>query len=444
MSPEAVIRPLRRPTPGFASTPGGVAIVVVALAYILLWSLARPAHEPTSRYVGELLGAEAVLLFAIALALATVLPAIERAFRGLDRVAVWHRRVAVAGVVLLIPHVALATSEPDRYATGAGPALGDLALVGLLFLSIWALAPSLRSARWPGPIRRLARLSYERWLTAHRLTGLFFIAAFAHAAIVDPAFRRSTVLQVVFYVIGAIGTLAYAYRELFARFVIPVYDYTVAEVRRPSPTTLTASLEPAREPLGFVPGQFVFLAFGGERGWQRHPFSIASAPSERRLEVAIKAVGDFTGDLHDSLAPGTPARVAGPFGGFDYRAGGDRQVWIAGGIGVTPFMSWIRGLDDAFDRDVDFYYSVAHDSDALFAEEIQAAAAKHPTLRPHLVVTDRDGLLTAEATVSGDGAADGLWVYMCGPPAMTAALSKGFGRLGVPAGRIRWEDFDVR
>lgn len=76
------------------------------------------------RFVGELCGAEAVLLFSCSLVLATVLAPIERAFGGLDRVAVWHRRAAVAGVLLLIPHVALVSSAADRYATSLGHALG--------------------------------------------------------------------------------------------------------------------------------------------------------------------------------------------------------------------------------------------------------------------------------------------------------------------------------
>src|SRR5262249_58295798 len=109
--------------------------------------------------------------------------------------------------------------------------------------------------------------------------------------------------RVVFYVVGALGTLAYAYRELFARFVIPIHDYTVAEVQRPTDTTLTMSLEPAREPIAFAPGQFVFLMFGGERGWQRHPFSIASGPSDPRPALAVKAAGGFTQDLRHSLPP---------------------------------------------------------------------------------------------------------------------------------------------
>jgi predicted ferric reductase len=427
-----------------AFTPGVTLLTLIAAGNVALWVVARPPDQPTSRYAGEICGAEAVLLFSCTLVLATLLPAIERAFGGLDRVAVWHRRAATAGVVLLLPHIVLATSSPDRYATGFGPGLGDLALLGLLVLSVWALAPRLRAARWPGPIRRLARASYERWLTAHRLTGLFVIAAVAHGALVDPALHASTLLRVAYLSVGGIGIAAYAYRELFARFVVPGYDYEVKDVRRPNDATLEVSLEPLRNRLSFVPGQFVFLAFGGPSGWQRHPFSIASGPAERQLEVAIKAVGDYTRDLHDSLRPGTPARVAGPFGSFDYRRGGRDQIWIAGGIGITPFMSWIRGFGSTFDRHVDFYYSVAREADALYLDEIDAAGARHPTFHPHIVYTDRDGLLTAQTAADGRHLGTDVWVYLCGPSQMTAALAKGFHELGIGPSRVRWEQFDIR
>jgi predicted ferric reductase len=424
-------------------TPGGVTLVAVAVANVALWVAARPPGQPTGRFIGEICGAEAVLLFSCTLVLATLLTPIERAFSGLDRVAVWHRRTATSGVLLLIPHWALATSSPDRYATGIGPALGDLALLGLVVLSVWALAPTLRAARWPGPIRQLARTTYEHWLTPHRLTGIFVATAVAHGGLVDPVLHRSTLLRVVFFAVGGVGIAAYLYRELFARFVVPIYDYRVVDVRRPNDTMLEVSLDPVRLPIEFVPGQFVFLAFGGPDGWQRHPFSVASAPGERRLEVAIKAVGDYTRKLRDDIRAGDTAKLAGPFGGFDYERGGKEQIWIAGGIGITPFMSWIRSLDEGFDRDVAFFYSVAHESEAVYLDEIERAGKEHPTFVPHLVVTDRDGFLTAELATAGRNPAD-VWVYMCGPPPMTKALRDGFLDVRIPRSRLRWEEFAAR
>ena len=302
----------------------------------------------------------------------------------------------------------------------------------------------MRAARWPGPIRHLAGLSHERWLTAHRLTGLFVAAALVHGAMVDPVLHRSTTLQVTYLVVGIVGVAAYAYRELFARFVVPDYDYTVIETTRPNDTTPAVRLEPTGRQITFVPGQFIFLSLGGTFGWQRHAFSVVSAPSDPILEVSIRSAGDFTSELHEKLQPGTPARATGPFGGFDHRLGGTEQIWIAGGIGVTPFMSWIRSMDESFDRNVGFYYSVAHESDVLYLDEIEHTHAAHPTFEPHVLLSDRDGMLTAEQALAGRSPASDVWVYMCGPPGMMQAMSRGFHEFGVPTGHIRWEQLNIR
>jgi predicted ferric reductase len=423
---------------------GPAAIVAGVVGYAVFWVVARPSGQPTGRFIGELCGAEAVLLLSCSLVLATLLTPIERAFGGLDRVAVWHRRVAVAAVILLVPHLALVTSPPDPYATTLGHGLGDVALIGLLGLVLWALAPRLRAARWPGPVRALARTSHEHWLTAHRLTGVFVAVAVIHGAIVDPILRQSTALRVAFIVVGVIGVGAYLYRELFARYVVPIYDYTVNATHRLNEHTIEVALDPARAPLEFTPGQFVFVAFGGFDGWQRHPFSISSAGSDRRLELTVKAAGDYTNRLVDALRPGAPARIAGPFGGFTYETGGHEQIWIAGGVGVTPFISWLRSLDDGFERRVDFYYSARTRADAVYREEIEAAAGRHPSLHVHLVYSDHDGPLTAEDVLRAVPQGTTPSIYMCGPPAMMKAFARAFWRHGVPPDRVRWEDFGER
>jgi predicted ferric reductase len=286
--------------------------------------------------------------------------------------------------------------------------------------------------------------SYERWLTAHRLTGLFVLAAVVHGAIVDPVLHRSVLLRVVFLTVGSLGVIAYAYRELFARYFVPIYDYTVADVRRLNNTTLDVALNPVRGALSFAPGQFVYLALGGPGGWERHPFSVSSLPNNSRVEVTIKAAGDYTRDLFDKLRPGVPAKLAGPFGWFDYRRGGHDQVWIAGGIGITPFISWIRSIVGEFDREVDLYYSVAHAGDAVYLDEVRAAANRHPSLRVHLVCTDTDGRLSVEEVIDAIPPGSLPWFYMCGPPRMMKAFSGELRHFGVPNRRMRWEQFGMR
>ena len=378
---------------------GIAAFVIVAVAYPVLWVLARPGGQPLGRFLGELCGAEAVLLFSCSLVLATLLAPIERAFGGLDRVAVWHRRAAVAGVLLLIPHVGLVSSSPDRYATSLGHALGDIALIGLLVLAVWALAPSLRAARWPGPVQRMARAAYERWLTGHRLTGLFVIVEVVHGAIVDPVLRHSVLLRVAFLIVGATGTLAYLYRELLARYVVPIYDYTVADVRRPDKTTVEVRLTPVHKQLTFAPGQFVFLALGGSGGWQRHPFSVSSSPTRSAPRADDQSRRRLHARSVRPAPPGDPRQARRPVRRLRLSPGRPRSDMDRRRNRRDAVSQLDPSIDGRFDRQVDFFYSVAHAEDAVDLDEIRGIADRHRSLRVHLVSADSDEKLTPDAVM---------------------------------------------
>jgi predicted ferric reductase len=132
------------------------------------------------------------------------------------------------------------------------------------------------------------------------------------------------------------------------------YDYTVDSVDRLNQTTLHVVLAPVADSLTFEAGQFVFVAFGGPASWERHPFTVSSAPQDRHLQLSIKTLGDYTQHLYETLQPGVPAIVGRAFGMLDYRKAGSSQVWIAGGIGITPFRCWIRSFPEALAFDIDF------------------------------------------------------------------------------------------
>lgn len=107
----------------------------------------------------------------------------------------------------------------------------------------------------------------------------------------------------------------------------------------------------------------------------------------------MKASGDFTRYMVENLEPGRKAKVEGSYGMLDFRRGGPKQIWIAGGIGVTPFLGWLRDMRD-LDRRVDFFYAVRSPEDALFAEEIEHLAEDLPSLSFHLNISAQAGSLT--------------------------------------------------
>jgi predicted ferric reductase len=433
-------------------------IVGLAAGYAALWFGAVPADQPTASYLGQFLGAEAVLLLSIGLILISTLPWVEVAFDGIDKAAIWHRRVAIAGVVLLVPHILLA-ANPRR--SSLGPPLAVIGAIGLVVLVVWAVLPRWRSVvpralhppvlavrRLPGARHlRQALGGYELWRQVHRLTGLFVAAGFAHALLDGTPFAQSPLLRWTLVAVGGTGLAFYAYRELLARHFVPLLDYQVDTVRRVGDGIIELALKPLGKPVSFAPGQFAMLFLEGLDGWHRHPFTIASSPGDAGLRFAIKALGDGTARLPDTVQPGMPAVIGGPFGRFSHAKGTPRQLWVAGGIGVTPFLSWLRGLGQHPVRGpVDFFYS-SSDPDMPYADEIRGLAARSGLVRVHLF-DSRQGRLTAErilAEAGGPVAPSGqVSVFLCGPARMTRALQSGFRDLGVPARHIYREYFDWR
>jgi predicted ferric reductase len=433
--------------------PATIGLLVVAQA--VLWTVARPTGEPTGSYVGQLLGAESILLLSIGLVLISTLPWVEEWFDGIDHAAVWHRRVAITGLVLLAPHILLATN-PNGTALG-GP-LGAIGAIGMVALASWAILPRWQSVV-PGPLRgvvvaardapgvREARRifgGYERWRALHRTTGLFVAAGFAHGVLDGTPFDDAPILRWSYVAVGGVGLGFYLYRELLARFFLSLHDYQVQTVREVDEGVVEIAMAPIGRHMEFVPGQFAMIYIEAKDGWHRHPFTITSAPHEDVVRVTVKALGDYTSRLQELIEPGMPAVIGGPHGRFSHWKGTDRQVWIAGGVGVAPFLSWLRALDGhQLPHRVDFFYSA--DGEAPFAEEIRAIADRHGSLRAHLIDTGIEGRLTSQRVLAAaDGDRSGLSVFMCGPRSMLRSFQTELRVAGVPNRRIHREDFDWR
>jgi predicted ferric reductase len=193
-------------------------------------------------------------------------------------------------------------------------------------------------------------------------------------------------------------------------------------------------------------GQFLFVRFPGDKLLnESHPFTISSAPQEEVLRVTIKASGDFTRYLLDHLRAEMDAVVEGAYGMFDYKTGGQKQIWVAGGIGLTPFLSFLRDMDGSLAHDVDFFYTVRHPEEALFLDEIRATAQRTPRLKTHIRFSAVDGPLSVEEILKHvDGSLSDTHVYLCGPLPMIQSFERRFLALGMPKGHIHYEEFNFR
>ncbi len=116
--------------------------------------------------------------------------------------------------------------------------------------------------------------------------------------------------------------------------------WTVTQVVTETPTTISFGVDAS---LPFLPGQFVLLRPKPELPWRAYSFS--RAPGQP-LRLTVKRVenGKVSTHLTTSLKTGDRLEVKGPYGQFVLPASVTRALCIAGGSGITPFLSWLHAL----------------------------------------------------------------------------------------------------
>jgi predicted ferric reductase len=420
---------------------GNWFIILLVILNVAVWLVFRPVDDGREHFIrqwaGETIGSNNIVLMAVSLFLSTRPKWAEQFFGGLDKMYVTHRHTSTAALLLIFVHV---LTVPISLDWSLGNYIAVVAFTGIVSIALISLSPRIAF------LNKLSGGTYEGWKKLKRYIGIFFILGFLHSILISTALDAKVAITwvMIFFIIG---TVSYLYTEIFGRFFGKYIPYTVEAVDHPNGSTTQVILRAKR---GAIPrqraGQFLFVRFPNEKNLnESHPFTISSAPREDVLRLTIKASGDFTRALFAELKPNTDAIVEGAYGMFDYKTGGGKQIWIAGGIGVTPFLSFIRDMDGNLDYDIDFYFTVRHPEEAIFTDEIEAAAKKNQRLRPHIRFSSTMGSLTIEHIVENAGGnVSGHHVYLCGPLPMTQAFEQKFLALNVPRENIHFEEFNFR
>ena len=421
---------------------GNIVIAFFVILTITIWFVFPPVFDGRPnferQYAGEIIGSVNIVLMSFALFLSTRPKWAEPYFGGLDKMYITHRQIATAAFLLIFVHVLTVPISTTGWKLGNY--LAVIAFTGIVSIVLVSLAPRIAF------LNKLTGGTYEGWKNLKKYIGIFFIIAFIHSLTIgNPlnAFIAINWVQLFFI----FGTVSYLYTEIFGRFFRKYLPYTVEAVRHPNETTTEVTMRAKKRPIKKQrAGQFLFVRFPADKLLnESHPFTISSAPDEDVLRLTIKASGDFTRNLFNHLQPSMDAVIEGAYGMFDYKTGGTRQIWIAGGIGLTPFLSFIRDMDGKLAQNVDFYYTVRHPEEALFVDEIEAAAGKNPCLRPRIRYSATDGSLSVEEIVRNtEGSLSGYDVYLCGPLPMIQAFEKKFLNLGLPRKNIHYEEFNLR
>lgn len=199
---------------------------------------------------------------------------------------------------------------------------------------------------------------------------------------------------------------------------------------------------------GHRPGQFAFVTFNRLEG--AHPFTIASAPKPESscITFQIKALGDYTRTLAHRLSVGQNVTVEGPYGRLNWQGGRKdaTQVWVAGGIGVTPFLAWLESMQHVPSTiAVTMHYCVRSAATDPFVKRVRQLCAELPHVTLHVHDASRAERLDAKTLLTdGSRRNDKMDVWFCGPEGFAKSL---YDNLHDSIGRglrMHREVFDMR
>jgi len=289
------------------------------------------------------------------------------------------------------------------------------------------------------------RISYTLWQYLHILTYVLFFFGLYHAVNwgSDANFIYIKILYGVLLLGVVVGITYRAQHKIRKRYA---GKFHVKEIKKETKDTFTLVITPEKK-FKFKAGQFCFLRINKNKLYARHPFTISSSPQNHDLHFTIKKAGKFT-QTASELKKGEEVVIDGPFGNFTERSGGKDHIFIAGGVGITPFMSIIKNyIDKEKTGNILLIYGSQTKEDIIFRDELDNT--NENWFKKVYTLSKEESSWTLCEHGHVDKAIIEKYVknignsifYICGPESMKDSLKKILADLNVKNQNIIIEDF---
>jgi len=369
---------------------------------------------------GNALALAGWILFALAFLLAVRAPKMARLLGGLASQHRMHHYIGIGAAALILLHAGFELlTDPDT----------ALAFTDWLLLAGWLGLVTLVAGVAASFIDRL---THRVWIWIHRTLAAAWIAGFLHGH----AFLQPDQIHEILFIVGSLlaaGVLA-------ATVMLKTWrgPWIVKRVHSLSEYLHEVELEPSSpRARTFRAGAIVFAKFHHPftRTW--HPFSVASCRFEPTVRLLIKSAGKDTRHIAD-LRPGDTVDLLGPFLEFRFQDNVD-QVWVAGGVGVAPFLGMTRCLDHGHAGSIRLIVFQAADEPEL-ARELSEFGQRHPSFRWTPVTGP--GLPDLSKILDLSAGLEDPEYLICGPPAFMKSVRKLLQGAGTAREKIKSEEYN--
>lgn len=294
-------------------------------------------------------------------------------------------------------------------------------------------------------IALLKRIPYHFFRLSHKIFPVVFLLLSFHAAtaqlkekwLESPAGYLLIILLAIGIFSAFIGLFQLIGRSRMVNTVIEDvvhYEKGILEIR----------LRTLDTPWKHRAGQYAFLRF--EHDKEPHPFTIASSGDDpNTLRFVIKGLGDFTKKLSTTIDRGQHVKVEGPYGEFTFEDDNKREVWIAGGIGITPFIARLEYLSKhgGSKKQVDFWYCTRGPLEEQYPKALQSECKKNGVNFRHLNSMKNEYLTIEEIkTTIGDFGDVSIW--FCGPKEFADNLQNELRPYRFEKAKFHYDNFSMR
>jgi len=413
------------------ATPLLIAVTAISTATVL-------AEIPASSWASTgslslIAGVAALAMMGMAATLASRWHWLEGIFGGLDRIYEVHKWLGVWALALASFHLVfkaggegwqVASILPlPPYWTRLLRQLSYVALVGIVLLALNRNIP------------------YGVWRWWHKLSGPAFVIVVLHWLSFRSPIALASPAGLWLAACAVLGLAGAAYKLLLYRFVSPHAEYELQRVEA-GPSSVVLEMRPLGPGLDVRPGQFGFLRLLHPGLREPHPFTLAGTAAEGDLvRFIIRASGDYTSRLVAEARPGMRAEIHGPFGRFRRPGGAGPELWIAGGVGLAPFVAWLEDPAGKDFHQVTLLNCQAPGREPPGTDEVMQRARAMGV--DWLNVPD-PGSPSFHQRFAELARHPDLQISVCGPPGLLARVRQDMARHAIPKSRLHYERFQFR
>ena len=237
-----------------------------------------------------------------------------------------------------------------------------------------------------------------------------------------------------------VGIIAWFYRAFLFNLINKKLNYEISDVKNLDYGITEITMRPLSNALSYSAGQFAFFKFPNISKREQHPFTISSHPYDENLRITIKGLGDYTDNMYEKVSKGHKVMVEGPYGHFSSKYVKEYdQIWIAGGIGITPFLSLAKDLHT---NKVKLFWCVNDEKEAVYVQELRTITNDNPNFEYVIWSSKESGYLTADQL--NVGSYKDKAYLICGSKALKDNLIKQLKQKKVPSKNIYDEEFAFR